>query len=45
MKVTKKLEYKGAMATVFANGDVIWNGMIFERGLGMNAGLAAAIAA
>lgn len=45
MKVIKKLEYKGAVATVFANGDVIWSGMVFAGGLGMNAGLAAALTA
>lgn len=45
MKAIKKVTFAGAVATLFANGDVIWNGMVFERGMGMNAGLAAAIRA
>lgn len=45
MKVIKKLNYKGSLATLFANGDVMWAGMHFPQGLGMNAGLAAALTA
>lgn len=44
MKAIKKVTFAGAVATLFANGDVIWNGMIFEQGMGMNAGLAKALA-
>ena len=44
MKAVKRVTYKGQPATLFANGDVIWSGMLFPQGLGANAGLLAVLA-
>lgn len=44
MKAIKKVTFAGSIATLFANGDVIWAGVLFPQGLGMNAGLAKALA-
>lgn len=44
MKAIKRVTYKGQPAVLFANGDVIWAGLLFPKGLGANAGLLAVMA-
>lgn len=43
MKPIKRVTFKGSEAILFANGDVMWAGMVFEQGKAANAGLLKAL--
>ena len=45
MKAIKRIDYKGSQAVLFANGNIMWAGMLFEGGNGANEGLLKAIKA
>lgn len=44
MKAIKVIQWNGAKAILFANGDIAWAGMVFPNGNGANLGLVKALA-
>lgn len=43
MKPIKRVSFQGSEAVLFANGDVMWSGMLFEQGKAANSGLLKAL--